>query len=156
MIDSELQPITFSVAKFFSSSLALFIKLPIETVLRRGQVAVLSTPSYVRALDSPAGKGKKVTAAATELETIIPPGRYDGVVGTLYTIVSEEGSRPVPNKATKDKASAAKKGKERIVETVYRRGQGLDGLWRGWKVSWWGLVGLWAAGVVNSGGNGEF
>ena len=42
------------------------------------------------------------------------------------------------------------------AETVYVSGQGLPGLWRGWKVNWWGLVGLWAAGVLGGGGDGEF
>lgn len=165
MIDRELSPMTFSVAKFCSSSVALFVKLPLETVLRRGQVAVLSSPPYVRALDAAsAGPAKPRSRVADEkapvpvLETIVPPGSYNGMLGTMYTIVSEEGSRVVTSSAAaaaKGKA-AAKKGKPKAVETVYRRGQGLEGLWRGWKVSWWGLVGLWTAGVVGGGGDGEF
>jgi fusion and transport protein UGO1 len=153
MIDHELSPITFSVAKFCSSSAALFIKLPLETVLRRGQVAVLSSPAYVRALDldTAGAKGKRLGGGEAVLDTIVPPGKFDGVFGTMRAIVGEEGSRPA-----KGAAASAKKGKNRISESVYRRGQGLEGLWRGWKVSWWGLVGLWTAGVLGGGGDGEF
>lgn len=168
LIDSELSPATFSVAKFCSSVAALVIKLPLETVLRRGQVAVLSQPSYSQAVDgaaSPAPSTKPgkhasgaKTAAATPLEAIVHPGRYQGVVGTMYAIVNEEGSRAVhtpPPSATRGK-TASKKGRKTVSEAVYRRGQGLDGLWRGWKVNTWGLVGLWMAAVAGGGGDGEF
>jgi fusion and transport protein UGO1 len=168
MIDRELAPTTFSIAKFCSSSLALLLKLPLETILRRGQAAVLSSPSYVQALEAPlskgGGRGRRLDekAKALSLETIVPLGRYDGVFGTMYAIVNEEGSHPVQPAGSRSKgpagAAAARKGKTpaTTAEVVYRRGQGLDGLWRGWKVSWWGLVGLWAAGVLGGGGDGEF
>jgi fusion and transport protein UGO1 len=154
MIDHEISPVTFSVTKFCSSTIALFIKLPLETVLRRGQAAVISSPEYVRALDvggdsAAAAKGKRVGGEV--LETIVPLGKFDGVFGTMQTIVKEEGTRAaVPS--TKNN----KKGKPKVAEAVFRRGQGVEGLWRGWKVSWWGLVGLWTAGVIGGGGDGEF
>jgi fusion and transport protein UGO1 len=155
LISQELSPITFSVAKFCSSSVALFIKLPLETVLRRGQVSVLSSPSYVRAFETAAvakGKGQRLGSGSSDvLETIVPAGRFDGVFGTMQTIVSHEGTQNV-----KGAAAGKNKGKKSVSETVYRRGQGLEGLWRGWKVSWWGLVGLWTAGVLAGGGDGEF
>lgn len=156
MIDREVAPVTFSLAKFCSSSVALFMKLPLETVLRRGQVAVLSSPRYLQALESlPAGKaGRRV--GGEQLETIVPVGSYNGLFGTMYAIINEEGSHAVSSGKPKNRAAASKKGKITIAETVYRRGQGLEGLWRGWKVSWWGLVGLWTAGVVNRAGDGEF
>ncbi|KAM4056309.1 hypothetical protein HRG_003226 [Hirsutella rhossiliensis] len=119
MIDSQVSPMTFSVTKFCASSAAILIKLPIETVLRRGQMAVLSGQTYVRAF----------SAKGQNMETIVPVGRYNGIFGTLYHIASEEGTR---------------------------EGQGMEGLWRGWKVNWWGLVGLWTASVVGNGGEGEF
>lgn len=165
MINQDISPITFSIAKFCSSSVALFIKLPLETVLRRGQVSVLASPAYVRAVET-AGTGTGAGAAAAKgkrlggeaMETIVPPGRFDGVFGTMQAIVSQEGSRAVVSPAgAKGAAAGAKKGKARgVSEAVYRRGQGLEGLWRGWKVSWWGLVGLWTAGVLAGGGDGEF
>ena len=155
MIDSTVSPTTFSLAKFCASSAALFVKLPLETVLRRGQVAVLATPEYLRAIE-PAGKSRaRDLAAPAGLETIVPIGKFNGVFGTMQTIVSEEGSRSatVPPSAGK---VVAKKGKGKVAETAYRKGQGLPGLWRGWKLNWYGLVGLWAAGVAGGGGDGEF
>jgi fusion and transport protein UGO1 len=144
LIDRELSPTTFSVAKFCTSCASLFIKLPLETVLRRGQASVLTDPTWVRALDK---TGK--------MDMIVQPGPYHGVVGTMYSIIAEEGSRAVPVQ-TKGPAKG-KKGKQPTVsEIVYMKGQGLNGLWRGWKVSWWGLVGLWSAGVVGGGGEGAF
>jgi mitochondrial fusion and transport protein UGO1 len=154
LIDSTLSPMTFSVARFCSSFVALFIKLPLETVLRRGQVAVLASQPYVRAVAAAA------TAAAREprLETIVPVGPYRGVLGTMYHIVREEGSHAVakPAGSPTGKAKAAARGKVKVAETVYKKGQGLEGLWRGFGVSWWGLVGLWTAGVLGNAGDGEF
>ncbi|PNY26482.1 Mitochondrial fusion and transport protein ugo1 [Tolypocladium capitatum] len=143
MIDSQVSPMTFSVAKFFASSAAILIKLPIETSLRRGQMAVLSGQQYIRALG-----GKEQM-----METIVPIGRYNGVFGTMCYITSEEGTREVPAKP-----AAARKGKAKAGshQPTYRKGQGLEGLWRGWKVNWWGLVGLWTASIVGTGGEGEF
>ncbi|KAI3330544.1 mitochondrial carrier domain-containing protein [Ustulina deusta] len=142
LIDRDLSPITFSVVKFCTSCASLFVKLPLETVLRRGQMAVLAEPSYLQALDK-----------TSKMETIVQPGPYHGVVGTMYTIVSEEGSRPMP---VPTKNPRARKSKAKVTEVIYKKGQGLDGLWRGWKVSWWGLVGLWTASVAGGGGEGEF
>ncbi|KAI1414406.1 mitochondrial fusion and transport protein Ugo1 [Hypoxylon sp. FL1857] len=144
LIDREQSPMTFSVAKFCTSCASLFVKLPLETVLRRGQVAVLAEPTYLEALDE---NGK--------METIVPPGPYNGVVGTMYTIVAEEGSRAVA--ATIKAPPRGRKAKSpKAADVIYKKGQGFDGLWRGWKVSWWGLVGLWTAGVAGGGGEGEF
>ncbi|KAB5531433.1 mitochondrial carrier domain-containing protein [Coniochaeta sp. 2T2.1] len=158
MISQEISPIIFSVAKFCSSSVALFIKLPLETVLRRGQVSVLGSPSYVRAFETAASqanaKGKR--PGGEVWETVVPPGRFDGVYGTMQAIVSQEGTKTMVASAGANGKSKEKGGKLRVAETVYRRGQGLEGLWRGWKVSWWGLVGLWSAGVLAGGGDGEF
>ncbi|KAI1421267.1 mitochondrial carrier domain-containing protein [Xylaria sp. FL1777] len=143
LIDRDQSPITFSAVKFCTSCVSLFIKLPLETVLRRGQMAVLAEPSYLQALDK-----------TSKMDTIVSPGPYNGVVGTIFTIVSEEGSRlvTVPAKSSQ----RAKKSKAKVAQVVYQKGQGLDGLWRGWNVSWWGLVGLWTASIAGGGGEGEF
>lgn len=164
LIDKDLSPTTFSVAKFCTSCAALFVKLPLETVLRRGQVAVLRDPAYVRAVE---GDGESLFGGGGEpkdegdLETVVQPGTYNGVLGTMYSIATEEGSRAVvtPQKQPQTKGKAGKRGakaKLAVAETVYKKGQGLEGLWRGWKVSWWGLVGLWMANVAGGGGEGEF
>ncbi|KAK5993573.1 Mitochondrial fusion and transport protein ugo1 [Cladobotryum mycophilum] len=85
-ITSETAPTTFSIAKFCASSAGMLIKLPLETVLRRGQMTVLSQPEYLQALE-----GEEQT-----LETIVPPGRYYGLFGTMYHIITEEGTREIP------------------------------------------------------------
>ncbi|TGJ87021.1 hypothetical protein E0Z10_g1725 [Xylaria hypoxylon] len=143
LIDRDLSPVTFSIVKFCTSCASLFVKLPLETVLRRGQMSVLAEPSYLEALDK-----------TSKMETIVQPGSYHGVVGTMYTIVTEEGSRPVTVPAKS--SQRARRSKAKASEVVYKKGQGLEGLWRGWKVSWWGLVGLWTASIAGGGGEGEF
>ncbi|KJK75113.1 hypothetical protein H634G_09459 [Metarhizium anisopliae BRIP 53293] len=144
LIDSQVSPMTFSVAKFFASSAAILIKLPIETTLRRGQMAVLSSPDYIKALGGTEQK----------LDTIVPIGRYNGTIGTMYHIASEEGARENP--AISNPAAKKGKAKTKSFQPTHIKGQGLEGLWRGWKVNWWGLVGLWTANVVGTGGEGEF
>lgn len=147
MIDSSVSPTTFSVAKFLSSTAALFVKLPLETVLRRGQVSVMSSSTYLRAL----------SPREQKLETVVPAGRYSGVTGTMLHIMHDEGSRAVVKAPPPPAGKTGKnKSKPKVAETVYRKGQGAEGLWRGWRVSWWGLVGLWAAGVIGSSAEAEF
>lgn len=156
-IDREVSPTSFSLSKFCASTVALFVKLPLETVLRRGQASVLSSPEYIQAIEPTKAKGI-IGTSSVGLESIIPCGKYDGVLGTMRHIVYHEGTRPVPMAAPPPKSKASsKKGKTpKLVETTFVKGQGMEGLWRGWKVSWWGLVGLWTAGVVGGGGDGEF
>lgn len=155
MIDSQVSPLTFSVAKFCASTAAIFVKLPLETVLRRGHMAVLYGKDYIRALG---GKEQR-------MDTIVPIGRYKGVVGTMMHIASEEGEREVPStkttaparKGSKSSASGSSKApKAGTLNTTYKKGQGVEGLWRGWKVSWWGLIGLGLVGAFGNGGEGEF
>src|SRR6187402_1548971 len=75
-IDPVLTPTTYSTAKFLSQTVELFLKLPFETVLRRGQMAVLETPEY---------------RAAKELEPMVEIGPYKGVLGTMWSIARDEG-----------------------------------------------------------------
>ncbi|QUC20017.1 uncharacterized protein UV8b_04258 [Ustilaginoidea virens] len=144
MMDSQASPLTFSIAKFLASSGAILVKLPIETVLRRGQMAVLTSQEYKRAMGG----------TESRLDTIVPIGRYNGLVGTMYHITAEEGTRE--NAAAIKAASRKGKAKSASLQPTYVKGQGLEGLWRGWKVNWWGLVGLWTASLVGTGGEGEF
>ncbi|KOS19413.1 Mitochondrial fusion and transport protein ugo1 [Escovopsis weberi] len=146
-ISSELAPTTFSIAKLFVSSTGMLIKLPIETVLRRGQLAVLSQPEYIQALE---GREEHTTA----LETIVPPGRYYGLFGTMHHIIAEEGAREIPPRIVLTKKGKTKSTKS--SQPTYKKGQGLDGLYRGWRIGWWGLVGVWMAHFVGHGGEGEF
>ena len=118
------------------------MKLPIETVLRRGQMDLARSTS----------RGK-------DMQTVVEVGPYRGLLGTMHSIVYEEGERGHPAELVKGTASApAMKVGMVGQERKRRKGQGFEGLWRGWRVGMWGLVGVWGAatwGGVGSKG-GEF
>lgn len=143
-IDPVLTPSSYQLANFMSKTAELFLKLPLETVLRRAQVAVLKEEIEVARMQ---GQWQG------DLETTVRPGEYRGVIGTMWLIVREEGVRETPIAAM---ATKKFKGKQMPKQL---KGQGLLGLWRGWRVGMWGLVGMWSARAlngVNSGNAGEF
>jgi fusion and transport protein UGO1 len=157
-IDSILTPTTYSFGTFLSSTAELFVRLPLETVLRRGQVAVLQDHENERvntAYRTPLSSRQKspaLDADDTSFKTIVEPGPYRGALGSMWYIAREEGvsiSSPDAAKA----ASAKAMGFER--PSRMRKGQGAHGLWRGWRVGVWGLVGIWGAAAMGGGG-GEF
>ena len=117
----------------------LLVKLPVETVLRRGQMQVA-----------------QMSSSGKEVQTVVGIGPFRGLIGTMYSIVKEEGvrgSRADTRKGIQG-ASAVKSGPLRTV-IQGEKGQGLEGLWRGWRVGLWGLIGVWGAAAVGSvGGNG--
>ena len=82
-------------------------------------------------------------------------GGYNGLIGTMYDIVYNEGERSVITKAPKDVG-----GPQRTLASTkqVKKGQGFEGLWRGWRVGMWGLVGLWGAASMGpmTGKGGEF
>ncbi|KAK5116118.1 hypothetical protein LTR62_008444 [Meristemomyces frigidus] len=125
-ISPERTPSLWSMAAFATCIVDLFLRLPLETVVRRAQISSLK-------------------AADHALPTIVETGAYTGVTGTLYNIVYSEGEM-----RTKDPRTGMIK---------LKRGQGLSGLVRGWRVGFWGLVGVWGAGALGGGdgrGRGEF
>lgn len=138
-IDPVLTPTTYSIATFCSSTVELFLKLPLETVLRRGQMAVVSSPTYI-------GAGKPV-------EPLIDVGVYRGPLGTMWMIVREEGVSYAPENSVMKNATRGVKKSGKLGE---RKGQGIEGLWRGWRVGFWGLVGMWGASILGGAGGGEF
>ncbi|KAL1304155.1 hypothetical protein AAFC00_000582 [Neodothiora populina] len=152
-IDPLTAPSTYSLATFLASCGELFLKLPLETVLRRGQVQVLRT-QHTAAYNSARYNQLPPTTATSspELETIVEPGPYRGVLGTMWYVASEEGVR---DSGSRSVASTPAKG---AVQTQrrQRKGQGVSGLWRGWRVGMWGLVGVWGASALGSGGKTEF
>ena len=124
-IAPETAPTLWSVASFSSSLSELFLRLPLETIVRRSQVNYLKDSSK-------------------DLPLIVEPAPYLGIGGTVYSILYAEGE-------TKTKDA---KGMIRI-----RKGQGSAGLIRGWRVGFWGLVGVWGAGSLgpaNETRRGEF
>lgn len=168
-IDPILTPTAYSVSTFLSSTAELFVRLPLETVLRRGQVAVLQEhentrlaseyrhhPSETRALKSPVYGMENEDPSVRSFKTIVEPGPYKGVIGSLWFIVREEGVSMVGSgtaKATVQQNQGKPVGFS--ARTRVRKGQGVYGLWRGWRVGFWGLVGVWGAAALGGGG-GEF
>ncbi|MCJ1290674.1 mitochondrial fusion and transport protein ugo1 [Xylographa carneopallida] len=155
-IDPVLTPSLYSIATFASQVIELGVRLPIETVLRRGQMAVVASPSstdkFSRATTLPTARPEKV-------HTIVEPAPYKGLIGTAYYIVFEEGSRgDAATHLVNGRGGAAVKsvGSGKIGKR--RKGQGLGGLWRGWRVGMWGLVGVWGAATLGGvgGKGGEF
>ena len=131
-LDPNLNPTPWSIASFASSALDLSIRFPLETVLRRAQIATWTAPN----LQPPSSQSKRKA-----ITTIVPvPQSYRGVLPTLYSIVREEGY----SESAKDK-TAALMGK---APRRKRKGQGIEGLYRGWRIGLWSLVGIWGTGFV--------
>jgi fusion and transport protein UGO1 len=132
-LDPLLNPTSWSVGTFVGSALDLTIRFPLETVLRRAQIATWTAPN----LGPPSSNSKRKA-----LQTIVPvPQSYRGVVPTLWGIMREEGY----SESSKDKLAAAAGRAPRRK----RKGQGVEGLYRGWRVGLWGLVGVWGASFVS-------
>jgi fusion and transport protein UGO1 len=146
-LDPFTTPGTYGFCTFLSQTLELFLRLPLETVLRRGQMSYLQHSALVSGM-SATGLPKTKTPPA---ETIVDIGPYRGVLGTMWAIVREEQAQNmeiVPGDAGAPATRRAKKGA--------RTGQGVEGLWRGWRVGMWGIVGVWGSGLLGSGKGGEF
>lgn len=134
-----------------------------ETVLRRGQVATLQDhenkrlSSEYRTLPthskSPVYGMEESDLSIRSFKTIVEPGPYKGVLGTMWYMAREEGVTVIGPSLSKA-ASAKQMGFARPTRT--RKGQGVHGLWRGWRVGVWGLVGIWGAAALGGGGGGEF
>jgi len=79
------------------------------------------------------------------LPTIVESAPYLGVGGTVYSILYSEGETSLKD--------------PRTGMINLKKGQGMSGLVRGWRVGFWGLVGVWGAGAMGPGenkGRGEF
>ncbi|KAI4240703.1 MAG: hypothetical protein LQ352_007570 [Teloschistes flavicans] len=137
-VDPLNTPNVYAIATFICQAVELGIRLPIETTLRRGQMHVAQSHT---------------ASTSSELRTTVEVGPYKGLVGTLRSIVYDEGERST--KPDRAQAAAATRA-ERPVRESQRKGQGYEGLFRGWRVGMWGLVGVWGAatlgGVASKGG----
>ncbi|KAJ4293458.1 hypothetical protein N0V90_008741 [Kalmusia sp. IMI 367209] len=164
-IDPIVTPTAYSFSTFLSSTAELFVRLPLETVLRRGQVAVLQDhenerlaaeyrqlPDSSRSLKSPVYGMENEDPAIRSFKTIVEPGPYKGVLGTMWFIVRDEGVQvvgPGAKKAQNRAPAAGYSNRNRI-----RKGQGIHGLWR---VEGWILGASWCMGrCCLGGGGGEF
>lgn len=131
-IDPAMNPATWSISTFIGSAFDLSIKFPLETVLRRAQIATWTSPS----LAPPKSQSKRKA-----IKTIVPvPQAYKGILPTIWGIMRDEGY----SESQKDR-TAALMGK---APRRKRKGQGVEGLYRGWRVGLWGLVGIWGTSFV--------
>jgi fusion and transport protein UGO1 len=140
----------WNLLAFLGSGLELAVRFPLETVLRRAQIATYTAPS-IRQKYAATSRSSTSTAAeeTSVVETIVPvPQTYRGIVGTMWGIVYEEGvSAP---------SSDAERALGKPISFKKRQGQGIGGLYRGWRIGMWGIAGIWGAGLLGSiGGGGD-
>ena len=164
-LDPLLNPSSWSFFTFIGSGLELGIRVPLETVLRRAQIATFTSPVFQQqsaARTRPVGpSGKSPVSPTTQqpsdaIKTIVrTPQTYRGVLGTMWSIVYEEGTTPPPPEkqaveqilhfsATSDRRDVNKRAPKP------RRGQGVRGLYRTWRMEMWGLVGIWGSGFLGA------
>ncbi|TID23157.1 mitochondrial carrier [Venturia nashicola] len=156
-IDPVLTPTSSSIATFTLSLAELFLKLPLEIVLRRGHISILAAEAkrermtILHPTSSQSDPYSTPQVTQDRFRTLLPVGPYKGIVGTIWFIVREEGmsQRPLP-------LDVLKEGVMQGRRPAPRKGQGMRGLWRGWRVGFWGLVGMWSAGALGGGGEGAF
>ncbi|KAJ5134431.1 hypothetical protein N7526_005796 [Penicillium atrosanguineum] len=144
---------------FLSSGLELAVRFPLETVLRRAQIATYTSLSLRQ--KSSGGSIRAASIDASDVETIVPtPRTYRGVVGTMWHIVHEEGVSPNPSDLERISQATGRPTTQRQLQRR-QQGQGIQGLYRGWRVGIWGaslLGGMSGAGeevVTMRGGHGR-
>ncbi|KAL5332741.1 hypothetical protein BJX70DRAFT_406955 [Aspergillus crustosus] len=134
-LDPVLHPSTWNILTFIGSGIEMAVRFPLETVLRRAQIATFTSPN-IRQNSAGSLRSSDAAAEAAEVETIVPtPQTYRGVIGTMWGIVYEEGVQPSPD---------AQRAHELLgisVSQRKRQGQGIHGLYRGWRIGMWGVAG---------------
>ncbi|KAI0318988.1 mitochondrial carrier domain-containing protein [Amylostereum chailletii] len=143
-LSPETSPVTWGVIEFVSTTVGLMASLPFETVRRRLQVQPRGTARPLR----------------TCVET--RPAPYNGVVDTMWHILTEERSdlpiRPRRRKSGKGKEradeSAAEEDGEDIPESNWRH-TGLGQLYRGLGVRVGASVIVFALGILSRGDDGD-
>ena len=119
-------------------------------------MAVVQSRSQSQTSSAASVKPRPLHSESPKLQTTVELGPYQGLVSTMYHIAFEEGERgsePEIVRGTRG-APALRAGMPRRR----KRGQGLEGLFRGYRVGMWGLVGVWGAAVLGGAGGtgGEF
>ncbi|KAL4788456.1 hypothetical protein BJX76DRAFT_116343 [Aspergillus varians] len=149
-LDPVLQPSTWNLLSFVGSGIEQAIRFPLETVLRRAQVATFTSPSIRQSCAGPLRPiGADAAAQAAEVETIVPtPQTYRGVISTMWGIVYEEGAQPSPE------AQRAQELLGKPVPHRKRQGQGIQGLYRGWRIGMWGVAGNLGLSLLANGPGG--
>ncbi|KAK2733689.1 mitochondrial fusion and transport protein ugo1 [Myotisia sp. PD_48] len=175
-LDPVVNPSSWSLFTLMSSGLEIALRIPLETVLRRAQIATFTSPILRQqslapsssALPSSTSPMKSTTRTvglepSISINTIVPTTQsYPGIVATMWNIVYEEGTNTsVPESEEvehalghplKMDAAAARRLQQR------RKGQGIQGLYRSWRLEMWGIVGIWGSqflGALMGGGADE-
>ncbi|KTW32388.1 uncharacterized protein T551_00478 [Pneumocystis jirovecii RU7] len=98
VIDPYETPIMHNFTSLIAALAHLSIKLPLETILRRAQLHISNME-----------------------RTLVRPGRYTGISGTIWCILHEENNKPYT----------------------------LDGFYYGWRMSLYTLAGIWTLGLTS-------
>ncbi|KAI2793857.1 hypothetical protein POX_a00444 [Penicillium oxalicum] len=145
-IDPLLNPSMWNLFSFLTSGLELAVRFPLETVLRRAQIASYTSLSLRQ--KSSAGSVHAASIDASDVETIVPtPRTYRGVLGTMWHIVQEEGVTSTISDAERARLAVGR-GSTQQQTAKRRQGQGIKGLYRGWRVGMWGIAGFWGASIL--------
>ncbi|KAL5047428.1 hypothetical protein BDW71DRAFT_43034 [Aspergillus fruticulosus] len=149
-LDPVLHPSSWNLFSFIGSGIELAVRFPLETVLRRAQIATYTSPSIRQnCASSVRSAASDAAAQVAEVETIVPtPQTYRGVIGTMWSIVYEEGIQPSPE------AQRAHELLGKPVPHRKRQGQGLHGLYRGWRIGMWGVAGNLGLSLLAGGAAG--
>ncbi|KAJ5573838.1 uncharacterized protein N7459_008265 [Penicillium hispanicum] len=151
-IDPLLNPSMWNLFSFLTSGLELAVRFPLETVLRRAQIATYTSLSLRQ--KSSGGSMRAASIDASDVETIVPtPRTYRGIVGTMWHIVHEEGVSPISSDSERARQVVGKSASQRQKR---QQGQGIQGLYRGWRIGMWGIAGIWGSSFLGGvGGAGE-
>ncbi|KAL4915615.1 mitochondrial carrier domain-containing protein [Aspergillus aurantiobrunneus] len=146
-LDPVLHPSTWNLLSFIGSGIEQVVRFPLETVLRRAQIATFTSPSIRQNCAGPLRPTAADAAAqAADVETIVPtPQTYRGIIGTMWGIVYEEGAQPPPE------AQRAQELLGKPVPHRKRQGQGIYGLYRGWRIGMWGVAGSLGLSLLANG-----
>lgn len=145
-IDPLLNPSMWNLFTFLSSGLELAVRFPLETVLRRAQIATYTSLSLRQ--KSSGGSIRAASIDASDVETIVPtPRTYRGIVGTMWHIVHEEGVSSTPSDAERARQVLGKPAAQRQMQKR-KQGQGIQGLYRGWRIGMWGIAGIWGSSLL--------
>lgn len=145
-IDPLLNPSMWNLFNFLSSGLELAVRFPLETVLRRAQIATYTSLSLRQ--KSSGGSISAASIDASDVETIVPtPRTYRGIVGTMWHIVHEEGVSSAPSDAERARIAVGRPTTQQQV-SKRQQGQGIQGLYRGWRIGMWGIAGIWGANIL--------
>ncbi|KAJ5145883.1 uncharacterized protein N7515_000447 [Penicillium bovifimosum] len=144
-IDPLLNPNAWNLCAFLGSGLELAVRFPLETVLRRAQIATYTSLSLRQKSSNCSIRAASIDAS--DVETIVPtPRTYRGIIGTMWHVVYEEGVSSTPSEKERAKQLLGRRDSQ---ETQKRKqGQGIQGLYRGWRIGMWGIAGIWGASLL--------